>query len=59
MQGVHEGTPASTRLLDQPMTEEMSIAVMAALRAGRTLNSICSKRRSNGGWITYRSRFEA
>jgi hypothetical protein len=49
----------STRLLDQPMTEETARAVMEALRAGRTLNSICSKRRGNRGWITWRSRFQA
>jgi len=41
------------------MTEETAQAVMIALRAGRTLNSICSKRCSNGEWIEYRSRFEA
>lgn len=59
MQSAHVGTPASIRLLDQPMTEKTAQAVMAALRAGRTLNSICSKRRSNSEWIEYRSRFLA
>jgi hypothetical protein len=48
--------PRST-MLDQPMAEETAQAVMLALRAGRTLGGICSKRRGNADWITYRSRF--
>jgi hypothetical protein len=50
---------ASTRLLDQPMSDEDAQAVILAQRGGRTLNSICSKRNANGGWITYRSRYLA
>jgi hypothetical protein len=41
------------------MSEVTAQVAMVALRSGRTLNSMCSKRQGKEGWITYRSQFQA